>query len=453
VSERAVSASEERLLADASTRRSSRPNRRDVIAHAMRSGTFVLVAAALIIGLGDGTSPDIGQAAALTFSLALLSRIEFNAGSGFTDPTQIVLVAMLFVVPPVWVPVLVAIAMTLGQVPDVVVGRLYPSRIFTGPGHAWHAVGPALVFALADVGPPQLADVPVYVLALAAQFILDYGVSAVSERVSLGVAPKLQLRVMQPIWLTDLLLSPIGILAAIATYREPYAFLLVLPFVALLASFAREHRARIAQAIELSSAYRNTALLLGDVIGDDDAYTGAHSQNVVTMAVGIAHELRLDDDELRLVELGALLHDVGKIAIPNHIINKPGPLDDDEWAIVRTHTIAGQEMLGRIGGALSDVGDVVRSSHERFDGTGYPDGKGHEDIPRPSRIVSVADAYSAMTTDRPYREALPEAEAIRRLLAGSGSQFDPDVVDAMVVVLIRQARQRTPAPPRVTAFA
>jgi HD-GYP domain-containing protein (c-di-GMP phosphodiesterase class II) len=448
-----MTAAEERLLADASSRRSSRPNHRDVIAHTARSGTFVVAVAVLIIALGDGRTPAIGQAAALTLSLALLSRIEFNVGSGFTDPTQIVLVAMLFVVPPVWVPVLVAIAMTLGQVPDVVVGRLYPSRLLTGPGHAWHAVGPALVFALADVGAPQLADIPIYVLAIAAQFLLDYAVSALSERISLGVAPTLQLRVMRPIWLADLLLSPIGVLAAIATYREPYAFLLVLPFAVLLASFAREHRARIAQAIELSSAYRNTALLLGDVIGEDDAYTGAHSQSVVTVAAGIGHELKLDDDELRLVELGALLHDVGKIAIPKHIINKPGPLDDHEWDVVRTHTIVGQQMLDRVGGALADVGVVVRSSHERYDGTGYPDGACGADIPLASRIVGVADAYSAMTTDRPYRDALPEDEAIRRLLAGSGSQFDPAVVDAMVVVLIRQSRPRALAPPQITALA
>ncbi len=442
-----MSAGEERLLAAASARRRSRPNHRDLVAHGLRSGTFVLASVAMIVGFDPAAGPDVGEALALTLALALFSRVEFNAGSGFTDPTQIVLVAMLFVVSPAWVPVLVAIGMTLGRVPDIVAGRLYPSRILTGPGHAWHAMGPALVFVLADVGAPSVSDVPIYLLAIAAQFLLDYVVSAISERISLGVAPKLQLRVMRPIWLTDLLLSPLGLLAALAAYEEAYAFLLVLPLAALLTSFARERRARIDQAIELSSAYRNTALLLGDVIGDDDAYTGAHSQGVVRIAVSVARELKLDEDGLRLVELGALLHDVGKIAIPKHIINKPGPLDDSEWDIVRTHTLVGQQILDRVGGGLSEVGEVVRSSHEWFDGHGYPDCKCNADIPLASRIVGVADAYSAMTTDRPYRDALPEAEATRRLLARSGSQFDPAVVNALMVVLIRQAGPRSAAAP------
>ena len=102
-----------------------------------------------------------------------------------------------------------------------------------------------------------------------------------------------------------------------------------------------------------------------------------------------------------------MLHDVGKIRIPAAIINKPGALDDDEWALIKRHTIEGEQMLARVGGLLSEVGTVVRSCHERYDGSGYPDGLTGEEIPRIARIVCCCDAFSAMTTDRSYRAAMP----------------------------------------------
>jgi putative nucleotidyltransferase with HDIG domain len=446
-----ITPSEERLLAAAPVRWRARVDRRELLAHGLLGTGFAVACAIAIAASGAGT-PAIGIAIALVLAFALLSGIEFQAGSGYTDPTQLVFVPMLFLVPPVWAPLLVAVGLTLALAPSIASGRLHISRVLAAPGNAWYALGPALVFTLADVGAASLGDWPIYVLALAAQFAVDYAAGAIGERLTVGVAPQVQLRVMLPVWRIDVLLSAIGLMAALAARGQPYAFLLVLPLGALMANFAREHRARIDQAIELSSAYRNTALLLGDVVGDDDAYTGAHSRSVVTLAVAVARELRLDDDELRLVELGALLHDVGKVAIPKDIINKPGPLDESEWAVVRSHTIVGQQMLDRIGGALSDVGEVVRCSHEWFNGAGYPDCRAGTDIPLASRIVSVADAYSAMTTDRPYRDALPEAESVRRLLDGSGSQFDPDVVDAFVVALVHRGRPRSVAPARVSSL-
>ena len=117
------------------------------------------------------------------------------------------------------------------------------------------------------------------------------------------------------------------------------------------------------------------------MIEADDAYTGQHTQDVVELTVAVADQLGVDDETRRAAEFGALLHDVGKVAIPNEIINKPGPLDDDEWAIMKTHTIEGQRMLERVGGLLARVGVVVRASHERYDGGGYPDGLAGEDDP------------------------------------------------------------------------
>ena len=216
---------------------------------------------------------------------------------------------------------------------------------------------------------------------------------------------------------------------------QPYAALLVLPLAGLFTIFAQERTARVEQTIELSGAYRGTALLLGDVIEADDEYTGQHTQDVVELTVTVADRLGVDEETRRAAEFGALLHDVGKVAIPNEIINKPGPLDDAEWAIMKTHTIEGQRMLERVGGLLARVGLVVRASHERFDGGGYPDGLAGEAIPLAARIVSACDAYNAMTTDRSYRKALTTGVAIAELRANSGTQFDPQVVDALVAVV------------------
>src|SRR3954449_6058936 len=135
----------------------------------------------------------------------------------------------------------------------------------------------------------------------------------------------------------------------------------------------------------------------------------------------MAVQLRLDEDTCRLVEFGALLHDIGKITTPKEIVNKPGPLSPAEQLVMREHTVVGQEMLDRVGGALQDVGVVVRCSHEHFDGNGYPDGIAGEAIPLAARIVAVADTYSAMPPRRPYRNALPHDVATAELQANAGT--------------------------------
>jgi HD-GYP domain-containing protein (c-di-GMP phosphodiesterase class II) len=134
-----------------------------------------------------------------------------------------------------------------------------------------------------------------------------------------------------------------------------------------------------------------------------------------------------------------MLHDIGKIAIPNAILNKPGRLDAREWAIMQTHTVEGQRMLNRIGGLLGRIGLIVRASHERWDGGGYPDGLAGEDIPMAARIVCASDAFNAMTTHRPYREAMTRAAAVAEMEAGAGSQFDPAVVRAVIELSHGQA--------------
>ena len=174
---------------------------------------------------------------------------------------------------------------------------------------------------------------------------------------------------------------------------------------------------------------------VGNVVEYDHNYTGSHSRDVVELALAVGHRLRLTPAQLRHLEFGALLHDVGKIAVPKEIINKPGPLNDAEWAIMRRHTIEGQRMLDSVGGVLTRVGEIVRASHEDYDGTGYPDGLAGDAIPIEARICSACDAFSAMTTDRAYRNAMSEPEALAELQRCAGTQFDPRVVVALETLL------------------
>jgi putative nucleotidyltransferase with HDIG domain len=236
----------------------------------------------------------------------------------------------------------------------------------------------------------------------------------------------------------DLALAPLGLLAAFAAIGMSYAFVLLLPVAVLLTIFARERKQRLEQEEELNVAYRRTMLLLGDVIEADDAYTGSHSRGVVELSLAVADRLGLDSRQRRNTEFAALLHDVGKIAVPKEIVNKPGPLDADEWKIMHKHTIEGEAMLNRVGGALAEVGRIVRSSHEHFDGSGYPDGLAGEEIPIEARIVTCCDAFSAMTTTRSYRKAMTLEAALTELRTCAGTQFDPDVAAALEKVSLNE---------------
>jgi HD-GYP domain-containing protein (c-di-GMP phosphodiesterase class II) len=209
---------------------------------------------------------------------------------------------------------------------------------------------------------------------------------------------------------------------------------LVLPLVMLLRYFSRERQQRIDQTLELSDAYRGTAFLLGDVVEADDAYTGTHSRHVVDLVLGVADELALSPLERRDAEFTALLHDVGKIRVPSEIINKPGALTPEERKVIERHTVDGEEMLVRVGGLLGQVGHLVRSCHEHWDGNGYPDGLAGEEIPLIARIVCACDAFSAMTTDRPYRAARTHDEAVAELQRCAGTQFDPRVIGAIASI-------------------
>ncbi|MFL5886432.1 MAG: HD domain-containing phosphohydrolase [Thermoleophilaceae bacterium] len=182
---------------------------------------------------------------------------------------------------------------------------------------------------------------------------------------------------------------------------------------------------------ELEGTFMTTLGVLCDALEQKDAYTAAHAREVEELTERVGVRLGLAAAELRTLRYGALLHDIGKIGVRGEVLNKPGKLTDEEFEEIKEHTVIGARMLERIP-FFEDVHPIVRSAHEHWDGRGYPDGLVGEKIPLGARIVCACDAFHAMTSDRPYRAAMPEAEAIQELVDNSGTQFDPGVVDALV---------------------
>jgi HD-GYP domain-containing protein (c-di-GMP phosphodiesterase class II) len=427
----------QRVIEEQRARRINRLATRERWSLLISAGSFLVAATALAVFLPTVRDPGAVATVLLIAVYALAFRLDFEVGTGSAVPTQLVLVPMLFVLPTGIVPLAVAAGVIVGSLSEYVRGGLHLERVFMRLVNCWHAVGPALVLGLAGEASPSLRSWPLYLGALASQFALDYGSAAVREWTALGIAPRVQLRAMAWVYMIDGGLATIGLAVAFASIQSPYGVLLAVPLVGLLSVFARERRVRIDHELELRDAYRGTAFLLGDVVEADDGYTGEHSRDVVALTLSVVEELGLDEQARRDAEFVALLHDIGKLRVPNEIINKAGPLTDEEWELVRGHTVEGERLLHRVGGLLGQIGRIVRSCHERFDGTGYPDGLAGEDIPPIARIVYCCDAYNAMTSDRAYRAAMPREEAVAELRAGRGTQFDPDVVDALVAVVER----------------
>ncbi|SDD66304.1 HD-GYP domain-containing protein [Sporomusa acidovorans] len=182
---------------------------------------------------------------------------------------------------------------------------------------------------------------------------------------------------------------------------------------------------------ERESLMMSTIESLVTALEAKDAYTYGHSSQVASIAEAIGRELGLAEDELLTLRIAALLHDIGKIGIPDHILNKPGRLDAEEWAIIKQHPETGAKIIAGIP-ALKEVAESVRHHHARWDGEGYPEALSRDNIPLGARIIAVADTYQAMISDRPYRTGMPEEVALEEIRRCIGDQFDPQVVDAFV---------------------
>jgi HD-GYP domain-containing protein (c-di-GMP phosphodiesterase class II) len=399
------------------------------------AGGFLAVATALaFLPWHRGVS-----AMALVVSLvayAVARRIEVEFTTYWAIPTEAVFVVMWFVLPLPLLPLVVCGAMVAGGLPEIVRGgRAADRAVVLSVASCWHAIGPTLVLYYAGIHQPRWEDAGFYAAALASQFLLDLASTYALTRSVARVSLLAHVRNAVPAYGFDAVLAPLGLLAAFPSYRHPEAMLLLLPMVFLVERIGRERAQKHDADLALKNAYQGTSYLLGDMIEADDAYTGGHSRDVVRLVQSVAAKLGLDGNAATLAEFTALLHDVGKLKVPGALLNKTGPLEPEERALMETHTILGEEMLERAGGLLAQVAPFIRSSHERWDGAGYPDGLAGEEIPLLARIVAVCDAWSAMTSDRAYRRALSREEAAAELRRGAGTQFDPAVVEALQSVL------------------
>jgi putative nucleotidyltransferase with HDIG domain len=430
-----LDAGTERLIEEVRARREHALPARERTVEGAFALAFLLGALALALLADSPRGLDLPLALAFTLAFAGVTRIPFALGDGLAVPTQLVFVPMLLLLPAPLVPLLVAAAMTASTALATLRDGSSRQRMLIGVTDAWFSLAPAVTLVALGADAPAWSHWPAYAAALGAQFAADAVRETARSHLAIGLPPRVTLGELRQVFVVDALLTPIGLLAAIAAAPAPATALLVLPLVYLLAHFSREREARIAQSIEMTRSFRGTAFLLRDLLEEDDEYTGHHTEDVVDLSVRVADAMGVNEEIRRETELGALLHDIGKIHIPDAIINKPGPLDDAEWAIMKTHTIEGQRMLDQVGGLLTSVGLVVRASHERFDGGGYPDGLAGEAIPLAARIVAACDSFNAMTTTRSYRKALPVSHAVEELRRCSGTQFDPAVVDALLAVI------------------
>jgi putative nucleotidyltransferase with HDIG domain len=449
---------DQELLAETLGRTATRMARREHLFGGLTASAFAVAATALWL-----VNPPHGFAlvpAVVCFTVLVLAMLVwFDTPLGKAPATQLGFVPLSFVLPLALVPIAVALAMAASWLPRIRTRKVRPTRLLLVPLNSWFAVGAVSVLAVAHAEPSR-AGAPLLLAALGAQFAADFLVSSVRFRILRGADVSSLLR---STWVygIDAALSGVALLVARDVHDAPLAALSLVPLLGLLALFAHERHRRLESMLELSSAYRGTALALGDVIEADDGYTGEHCKSVVSLALELADHLGLGPERQRNLEFAALLHDVGKIAIPKEIINKPGKLDPHEWTIIKTHTLEGQKMLDRVGGFMRDVGLIVRSHHERWDGGGYPDGLAGEQIPLEARIIACCDTWNAMRTDRPYRSALAVDVALAELLSNAGKQFDPRVVDTFVRMvvpgtdpgaIVTGAVALAPPPPRTAAL-
>ncbi len=434
---------DQQLLADSYSRAKSNLTTRERLVAAGVATTFLTVCAAMWIA-APPSDVELLPGALCLLVLAVSTRVRFDTPLGFTVPTQLAFVPMLFTTPAALVPLACVVALMIAELPGMLRREVPVDRLLLAPGNAWFAVGPPVVFIAAGTT-AGAAGPDLLLLALTAQFTVDFAVSTVRYAIAREATVWSQVRETW-VYAVDAALSGVGLVVARQTMGSPLAVLSLLPLLGLLELFARERHQRLEGLLQLSSAYRGTALVLGDVVEADDGYTGQHCKSVVALALEVGAELGLTAEQSRNLEFAALLHDVGKVAMPKEIINNPGRLDEHEWAVIRTHTLEGQRMLDRVGGFMQEVGVIVRSHHERWDGRGYPDELVAGAIPLEARIITCCDSWNAMRTDRVYRRALSYEAAVAEIEANRGTQFDPAIVEVLLSVVASEAPEASVAP-------
>ncbi len=347
----------EELAAEARERRSARMSARNRRASVAIAGGFLAAAGALALVVPSGRTPSAWTVLLLVASYAIASRIEFEVGAGSAVPTELVLVPMLFLLPLGQVPLWVALSYLLGSAPELLKGSSVERALIPVCG-CWHAVGVVAVLAVAGERGPRWHDAPIYAAALGAQFVFDFGSAAARDRLAHGIELGVLARYLRWVFLVDAMLAPIGLAIAFSAAAQPVAAALALPLIALLAVFARERKARIDHALELSGAYRGTGLLAEtyhEILGEEsleralERIADTISSLIPVGGVRVATRRRRDVPERSLFERGTRPADVtGLVELELPMIargrsegtfsvwraGEAGPFDGDECQLV-----------------------------------------------------------------------------------------------------------------------
>jgi hypothetical protein len=411
----------------------------------------VATAAAVLVTSWATTSPDLALApAALFFAIAcgLAERVQVRLNSSrpggevLSSVSCAVLVATLLLFPVAWASLIAAVGSAIG---GVLRGRRQPVKVlFNSANLALSVTAGSAMLTLAGgmSGLASPAAIPWILGAALAYFAVNTGLTAAIVALVLELPVHLVWRRGNGnMLLANLALLAVGVPAAGLWLTYPW--MLVCLAIALLAL----HRA-MTDRVRLETQTLESLFELADILDERDKYTHGHSQRVGHYAEQLAIQLEMTGDRTHLTFLAGRLHDIGKCAIDNEILHKPGALDDGERGQMQRHPEVGSAMLAHFS-LFREVAQFVRGHHERWDGDGYPDGLRGEAIPLEARIIAVVDSYDAMTTTRPYRVALGHAEAVRRLGAGAGQQWDPTVVTTFV----KGAEAHHPQPTFVLAAA
>ena len=415
-----------------------------------RAGLFwllVVTAATAVLAASWGTtSPDPSLApAALLFALAcgIAERIQVRLNSSrpgaetLFSVSSAVLVAIILLFPLAWAASIAAVGSVLG---GALRGQRQPVKLLFNMGDFTLSVAAGSVLWSAGGGAAGLASpasIPFIAAAALAFFATNTGLTAMMVALVLDLPMRLVWRRSHGNMLTaNLALLAVGVPAAGLWLAYPW--MLVCLAIALLAV----HGA-MSDRVKLETQTLESLFELADILDARDKYTHGHSERVGRYAEQLAVQLELSGDRTHLAFLAGRLHDIGKCAIDNEVLLKPGALGESERNQMRRHPEVGSAMLAHFS-LFRDVARFVRGHHERWDGGGYPDGLRAEAIPLESRIIAIVDSYDAMTTTRPYRVALPHAEAIRRLTAGAGEQWDPKIV-RVFIQWVEQHQATSPA--------
>ncbi|HEU4599094.1 MAG TPA: hypothetical protein VFS26_05060, partial [Solirubrobacterales bacterium] len=279
----------EQLYARGRTRALIRAEGREQVVEYGAAFAFLATAVAMPLVFSSPRSLQAPELVALVVAYVIACRARFEIADGYTVPTELVLVPMLFLLPTPAVPLVVSLSWAVGRLVDHLTGTVSVTRAFHVFADCWHAIGPALVIVACGVQTFSWDDWPIYVVALGAQFAFDFAASAGRAWLIDGTPPPVVGKAIGPVYVLDAALAPIGLLAtAVALDLGPGICLAVLPLAAVLADLSRERQARVDKVLALSEAYQGTAMLLGDMVEADDAYTGSHSRAVVGLALAVS---------------------------------------------------------------------------------------------------------------------------------------------------------------------